>query len=76
MKVYVFQTFIIFCYSRSFVRAFHFDTPDDFGQWRILLSSQAQTNVRALQQENKKLYAAVMIKMKWVLVVSMFLCIF
>ncbi|KAF7795229.1 hypothetical protein EIP86_006379 [Pleurotus ostreatoroseus] len=46
--------------------AFHFDSVEGFGEWRILISTRADRNLRESKKKNPKLFAIILKKIKCV----------
>ena len=46
--------------------AFHFDSVEGFGEWRILISTRADRNLRESKKKNPKLFAIILKKIKYV----------
>ena len=44
--------------------AFHFDSVDGFGEWRILVSTRADRNLREAKKSDQKLFAIILKKIK------------
>lgn len=44
--------------------AFHFDSVDGFGEWRILISSRADRNLREAKKGDQKLFGIILKKIR------------
>lgn len=47
--------------------ALYFDTADGFGEWRIIISTRADADLRQIRKKNSKLFAIIIEKIKLVL---------
>lgn len=46
--------------------AFYFDSVEGFGDWRILISTRADRNLREAKRSDQKLFAIILKKIKYV----------
>ena len=47
-------------------RSFYFDPPADFGEWRILLGSRTQSDLRNWQRRDNNIFLIIMKKLQYV----------
>ncbi|KAG6849612.1 hypothetical protein C0991_011278, partial [Blastosporella zonata] len=50
-------------------RALHFNNAQGFGEWRILISSRADGDLREARRKDRKTFAIIVKKIKYVLLV-------